>query len=97
VRLLCESAVVARRRLGPHVATALAQRLADIQAAASAYDLLLWTDGDVLKRGVRYVALDLQDGFKLAVTVGGIQGLVDRDRVDWTIVNRIKIVAVEAA
>ncbi len=96
LRQLCESERTARRSLGGKVAERLKRRLADLRAANCVKDLVAGRPRELRGDRAGQVAIDLGDGFQLVFcTNHGVPPLVDRSHVDWSRVNRVKIVSIE--
>lgn len=95
LRDVCESQIRAERVLGVNVARALRARLADLRAAASVDDLVAGPPQIVQSEPPGRVALPLGEGICLAFC-GNHRAVptADSGQVNWSKVNRIKIVHV---
>ncbi len=96
LRQLCESERTARRSLGARVAERLKRRLADLRAANCVKDLVAGRPRELRGDRAGQVAVDLGDGFQLVFcTNHSVPPLLDGSHVDWSRVNRVKIIYVE--
>ena len=78
------------------MAERLKRRLADLRAANCVKDLVAGRPRQLRGDRAGQVAIDLGDGFQLVFcTNHGVPPLVDRSQVDWSRVNRVKIVSIE--
>jgi proteic killer suppression protein len=96
LRQLCESERSARRSLGKLAAEKLKRRLADLRAANCVGDLVAGRPRKLRGGRVGQVALALGGRFKLVFCANhSILPLADRSHVDWSKVNRVKIICIE--
>ena len=96
LRQLCESERRARRSLGPRVAEKLKRRLADLRAANCVKDLVAGRPSELKGDHAGQVALDLGNKFHLVFcTNHSVVPLVNGGHVDWSRVNRVKIICIE--
>lgn len=98
VRTLCESESEARLQLPGNVVETLKHRLADLRAATCAADLVVGSPRSRQTDGVRYIVVDLCDGYRLVFRCNHIvrPGRAV-DESDWSRVTRVKILTVERA
>lgn len=86
------------RRFGREVGGVLKRRLADLRASASIRDVVLGNIREMPGTSGRTMHLDLGDGFRLVLEANHTNYTFSDDgRVDWSEVNRVKIIAVERA
>jgi hypothetical protein len=96
LRQLCESERTARRSLGLTVAGRLKRRLADLRAANCVKDLIAGRPKELQNARAGQIAVELGEGFRLVFCANhSIPPLVDGRRVDWSKVNRVKIISIE--
>lgn len=96
LRQLCESERTARRSLGLTVAGRLKRRLADLRAANCVKDLIAGRPKELQSARAGQIAVELGEGFRLVFCANhSIPPLVDSRRVDWSKVNRVKIISIE--
>jgi proteic killer suppression protein len=97
LRQLCESERTARHSLGAGVAEKLKARLADLRAASSVKELVAGRPREMRRERTRQIAVDLCDGYRIVFCINhSVVPLGNRGRVDWSRVNRIKIVNIES-
>lgn len=95
LRCICEDLTAARLELGDAVAESLKHRLADLQAAASIYDLL-WGNCRIVGGGrAQRVRIDLLHGFYIILAANHPRiPLTPKGEVDWNAVIRVKIIQI---
>lgn len=96
LRTICESEPHARRELGPNVAETLKHRLADMHAATSPKDLVAGRPRELPRSGTQpRMALDLSDGLSILFCANHPKApLTARGDLDWSRVNRVKILGI---
>jgi plasmid maintenance system killer protein len=96
LRKLCESERTARRSLGARVAERLKRRLADLRAANCVQDVVAGRPRELHGNSAGQVVLDLGEGAYLVFcTNHSVAPLSDGTHVDWSKVNRVKIISIE--
>ncbi len=94
LRQLCENGALARRKLGIKVAEKLKHRLADLRAASSVKDLVVGRPREV--EGI--MSVDLCDDYRIILCANhNSVPLLDTGAVDWSKVNRVKILKIEGS
>jgi plasmid maintenance system killer protein len=97
LRQLCESERTARRSLGARVAERLKRRLADLRAANCVADLVAGRPRELQSAEPGQMSVDLGDGFKLVFSANHSPApLVGGGSVNWSKVNRVKILSIES-
>jgi plasmid maintenance system killer protein len=97
LRQLCENERRARRSLGATVAERLKRRLADLRAANCVQDLVAGRPRELAGTRAGQIAVELGDGFQLIFSANhSVPPLLDGVRLDWSKVNRVKIVSIES-
>jgi plasmid maintenance system killer protein len=95
LRTLCESDAQARLELGDAVAEILKHRLADIRAANSAKDLLAGRPRELDGPDSQHMSLDLCNDYRIVFKANHTKNpTTETDRINWSKVNRIKIVRI---
>lgn len=97
LRKICESSISAKRKYGGIAGQALHARLADLKAAESPAELVEWgfAKFDDAINGRLIIFLD--DAYRLHAAANHKPLPGEPGQVDWTQVNRIKILSVERA
>lgn len=94
LRQTCEREARARADLGAEAATSLFKRLADIRAIDALLPPLPWLP--IVAMTSKSVTLEFHPGYRLIVVANhGENPLTEDGRVDWTLVEYIKIVGIE--
>jgi hypothetical protein len=94
LRQICEQDARARRDLGVSAAGSLRKRLLDIEAMDALVPELPWLP--TMVRSDKIAAVEFHPGFHLVVTPNHGELPLDGDgRVDWTRVERIKLIGIE--
>jgi hypothetical protein len=97
LREICESRRRATNLLGARLAYELAQRLADIDAAATVAELANLLPDDIVDRSESERALRIEAGYDLVFCVGHVEiPVLNEGSTDWTRVSRIRNTALEA-
>lgn len=92
LRQLCENEAIAKRKLGIRVAEKLKRRLADLRAASCVKDLVAGRPREV--EGIMVV--DLCDDYRIILCANHNSiPLLDTGVIDWSMVNRVKILKIE--
>jgi hypothetical protein len=92
LRTLCEDEDVATAALGPAVARALLNRLADLRAAGNILELPIGHPFAPDPKNRNVLAIDLGEGQLLTFSSGHRKvPLLESGEVDWERVNRVKI------
>lgn len=92
---VCIDSALADQTLGPAVAEVLRNRLVDIRAADSVYDLLAGHPAAGMHDGVECYRVNLVDGVCLIFVPSHNTPRIDaQGDVDWAKVRRVRIVAV---
>jgi hypothetical protein len=92
IRDICESATIAKQRLGKNVADALRRRLSDFRSIDT-FDELPFAKP---KKNSNHIIFDLPDDWQLVVTGGhGDNPKLASGKPDWTKVTRLKITRIE--
>lgn len=95
LRQLCESERTARRALGATVAERLKRRLADLRAANCVKDLVAGRPRELHSAPAGQIAVELGEGFQLIFSPNhSVIPLMHGTRVDWSKVNRVKIISI---
>jgi len=95
LRQLCESERTARRSLGHAIAERLKRRLADLRAAKCVTDLVAGRPKEIQSTQPGRMVIDLGEGFQLIFCANHDQApLTNGLRVDWSKVNRVKILSI---
>ena len=95
LREVCENREKADAELGSTVARALRNRLADLDAANSAADLVAGSPRVIKDGELEYMAVNLQEGLRIEFTANHVRNPADDpDHIDWANVSRIKIVGI---
>jgi len=93
LRELCEDEEQAERRFGKKVTGSLKHRLADLEAAPAATDLI--AGRPELQNPTRNYSLRLADGFCLEFAANHLKNPLNKHgNVDWKKVSRIQIVRI---
>lgn len=96
LRQLCESEHTARRLLGTSVAEKLKRRLADLRAANCVKDLVAGRPKELQVARSGQIAIELGEGVQLVFCANhSVSPLTGGTRVDWSKVNRVKIISIE--
>ena len=94
LRDICERESEAARKLGSTAAGMLRHRLADLEAAKSAKDLLAGQPR-VAPDGVTMI-IELSDGYKLAFVPNHLLNPTSSaGKIDWAKVSRVRIVSID--
>lgn len=94
LRQICERESKARSELGPDPAESLHKRLADIEALDALLPELPWLP--VMLRTDKTVAIEFHPGYRLlAVANHGENPLNADGKIDWKLVERIKVIGIE--
>lgn len=97
LRQLCESERTARHSLGARVAERLKRRLADLRAANCVKDLIAGRPRELQSDRAGLIAVDLGEGFQLIFSANhSVPPLADGTHLDWSKVNRVKIISIES-
>jgi plasmid maintenance system killer protein len=96
IRSLCEKPKKAESKLGMKAANKLKRRLADLIAAPTASDI--FAGRPTIQKGNPHERMSVQlgEGFSLVFVANHNQNPVKGGAVDWSKVNRIRIVGIEA-
>lgn len=95
LRNVCIDGALADQTLGPAVAEALRNRLVDIRAADSVYDLLAGQPAADMHDSVECYRVNLVDGARLILVPNHNTPRIDaQGAVDWARVRRVRIMAV---
>ncbi|MGB7217800.1 MAG: hypothetical protein WBD07_03235 [Vicinamibacterales bacterium] len=98
LRALCESEAMAAKALGVRVAARLRHRLADARAAACVSDLVAGSPRATDSGPGQHIALDLCDGYRIVFRANHvITPKRESGEVDWSLVRRVKVMAIENA
>jgi hypothetical protein len=93
LREICEAEEQATRRFGKNVTESLKHRLADLEAAPAALDLI--AGRPQLQNPSGHYSVGLADGFCLEFAANHVKNPVDKKgEVDWSKVTRIQIVRI---
>jgi hypothetical protein len=93
---VCIDSALADQTLGAAAAEALRNRLDDIRAADSVYDLLAGQPAAGVHNGVECYRVSLVNGARLVfVPSHNVSRINAQGAVDWTRVRRVRIMAVE--
>jgi hypothetical protein len=96
LRSICESRRRATNQLGAEAAYELTQRLADISASATAFELASLFPDDIVDRSPSERAFRLER-YDLVFQAGHVDVPILGDgSTDWTKVSRLRIIALEA-
>jgi proteic killer suppression protein len=96
LRHICESEAAARRALGAEVAEKLKARLADLRAASCVKELVAGRPRKVASRRLNHLVVSLSDGCRLVICANhNLVPKLDNGSVDWSKVNRVKVVDIE--
>lgn len=94
LRILCESEAHAKHELGSEVAEVLKRRLADLDAATSAQDLVA---GRPRELDDANMAVDLCDGYRIVFCANHPSNPVtETGDLDWSRISRIKVLRIES-
>jgi hypothetical protein len=94
LRNLCESDQKAKQKLGRAVAEQLKRRVADLRAANTIDDLV--ASSPYALDGSASLAVELSDGWRVVFAANHTKvPVVGSGAIDWSAVNRIRIVAIE--
>ena len=97
LRRLCENERAARRSLGASIAARLKRRLADLRAANCVTDLVAGRPRELQSAQPGQMAVDLGKRFQLIFSANhGHDPLMDGVGVNWSKVNRVKILSIES-
>ena len=95
LRAVCENREEADAELGPAVARVLRSRLADLDAANSATDLIAGSPRVITEGDFEYMAVNLQDGMRIEFMANYVKNPADgADHIVWANVSRIKIIGI---
>jgi proteic killer suppression protein len=96
LRRLCESEVAAQRMLGSKVAAGLERRLADLEAATHVRELIAGAPRELDGACRGQIAVELGDGHVMVLSANHqpMPSLASGG-VDWSRVNRVKILRIE--
>jgi plasmid maintenance system killer protein len=97
IRGICEKQKKAESKLGVKLANKLKRRLADLLAAPTAEDII--AGKPTVEKGIPHERMSVQlgDGFRLVFIANHNQNPVLKGgAVDWSKVNRIRIIEIEA-
>ncbi len=97
IRTICEKQKKAESKLGVKVTNKLKRRLADLIAAPTARDII--AGKPTIEQGNPHERMSVQlgDGFRLVFVANHNQNpLLKGGAVDWSKVNRIRIIEIEA-
>lgn len=95
IRLICEDGDEASAILGPAVAKALQNRLADLDAASNVTDLLV---GNAMEHGEgveAYYSLDIENGYLLFFRPSHTRIHTIKNCINWKRVTKIQILKLE--
>lgn len=96
IRQICEDASHAVQNLGPEVADALMDRLADLDAATSVTDILVGRPRVIQKETDEVMAVDLCKGFSMVFAANHKNKPTgDNGRIVWDRVTRVKILQIQ--
>ena len=94
LRNLCESDKKAKQKLGHDVADQLRRRIADLRAAETIDDLAASPPYGL--DGSASLAVELCDGWRVVFAANHTEmPVVSSGAIDWSVVDRIRIVAIE--
>lgn len=97
LRTICENEDYAKQELGPAIAAVLRHRLADLRVGTSIKDIIvgrIHLSGDKNQN----VTVELCDGYQLLFCTNHPKNPMDEfDKIDWSRVNRIKILIIGRA
>jgi toxin HigB-1 len=95
LRAICENGQKADADLGPDIARALRGRLADLDAANSATDLIAGIPRVITDGELEYMAVNLQDGMRIEFMANHVKNPIDgAGHIVWANVSRIKIIGI---
>jgi proteic killer suppression protein len=96
LRQLCENEEVARSSVGHAVAGRLKARLADLSAASCVKELVAGRPRQLTGRRPGCLAVKLTSGWRLVICANhNAVPEVDGGAIDWSRVNRVKVVDIE--
>ena len=96
IRQICEDASHAVQNLGPEVADALMDRLADLDAATAVTDILLGRPRVIQNETDEVMAIDLCNGYTMVFATNHKNKPTDEDgRIVWDRVTRVKILQIQ--
>lgn len=97
LRQTCESESIARRDLGVRIAEKLKRRLADLRAAKSVTDLVAGRPRELEGSDGEHYAVELRDGSRIVFCANHVTiPVLESGSVDWSKVNRVKILRIES-
>lgn len=95
LRQICESECKAKSDLGAKVADVLKRRLADLRAATCVNDLVAGRPRTLESARREKMVVEICDGFRLIFCVNHSNiPVLESGEVDWSRVNRIKILEI---
>jgi plasmid maintenance system killer protein len=96
IREICEDEDKAKVELGPAIAKALQNRLADLDAAPTVKDLPIGNPSELTgdRLNTKY-KLDLIDGYRLVFCCNHVKPPMKYDKIDWEKVSHIQILQIE--
>jgi hypothetical protein len=93
LRAICEAEEQATRRFGKKVTESLKHRLADLEAAPAALDLIAGRPR--LQNPSGHYSVGLADGFCIEFAANHVKNPVDKKgELDWSKVTRIQVVRI---
>ncbi|MNE53994.1 hypothetical protein D3C80_1487520 [compost metagenome] len=96
IRNICNKEVVAQQSLPRHVVTMLIRRLADLRAVSNLHDLLAGNPRECSALPPGEYIIDLCDGYSLIFRSSHlITPILSTGKVDWSKVDRIKILRIQ--
>jgi plasmid maintenance system killer protein len=93
---MCETERLAQRELGRRVAEKLKRRLADLRATECPKDLVAGRPRELEGNHAGHIDVELCDGYHLVFSSNhNVTPISEDGRVDWSQVNRVKILLIE--
>jgi len=97
LRLICENMAIAERKLGEKVAEKLKRRLADLRAASYVKEIVAGKPRVLDGKHPEQIAVELCDEYLLIFCANhNTNPKLDSGEIDWSQVNRIKILLIES-
>jgi hypothetical protein len=94
LRRICEESAWAQKQLGDVVASSLQRRLADLEACENLSEPPPWVSIEFGESGD--AAIEFHPGYWLnIVAIRGALPMNGNQKVDWTIVDRIKLMGIQ--
>lgn len=96
LRLVCENQALANDKYGSALTNKLHDRLADLMAANTIYDVLLGNPKQLVIGSIQGYRIELYKPFVMTLVVNHVEPPVNKaNQIDWGRIFKVKIISIE--